>query len=210
MLEFLSSVFYYLTFDFGAYAVVLALSLLLANAVVFLLEVTAILLFKVNRECVYFSCFSLICLILSAYFSLQDYFGEKVLFLDFKTVYAFLTVYSVLILTFFASLKKLSVKKVKQINDAIIEKPEEEILSVSNATRYFKKDEIFSGYLDVSYVKQLIAELKTKQLSESDYQAIEELEVYLLRFTTRQPNEEERIVLSEYLSMLIKKLAIYA
>lgn len=67
----------------------------------------------------------------------------------------------------------------------------------------------FDGYLDVSYLKSLINLLKEKNLSESDKKEIEDLEVYLMNFASRQPYNSERLKLSGYLSDFMKKLARY-
>ncbi|MBQ3234590.1 MAG: hypothetical protein IJA97_00345 [Clostridia bacterium] len=211
MLEYIKPALNYLTFDFGVNAYLIALGIFLANALVFVIELAVTAFKKARRESSYFLCFSLVCFLLTAYFIVQDYKGAKLLFLSFESIYAFLTLYMALLLTFFALLKKRFDKVKEKVCKEVI-KPviKEEYPPVSNAVKYFKKSEIFSGYLDVGYVKQLINELKQKPLSESDYKDIEELEVYLLRFITRQPDAEERAILSNYLSMLIKKLALYA
>lgn len=209
MLEFIKPVFNFLCYDFGSYFAVIGLSIFIANAFVFLLQLTLSIFSKTSSDSSYFLCFSLVFLLLFAYFSIRDYLGEKTLFNDAIKIYSALTLYSVLILVCFAIIKRASNKPIKEETNVNCEKAEQ-LPPVSNAVKYFKKDEIFSGYLDVSYVKQLINELKQKDITERDYEQIEELEVYLLRFITRQPNAEERVVLSEQLSMLIKKLALYA
>ena len=70
--------------------------------------------------------------------------------------------------------------------------------------------QVFSGYVDVKYIKSLIENLKTNDLSEQDDKEIEELEVYLLNFVNRQPNDSERQELSKRLNALIKTLSNYA
>ena len=70
-------------------------------------------------------------------------------------------------------------------------------------------DENLDGYLDVSYLKSLINLLKDKNLTESDKKEIEDLEVYLMNFASRQPYNSERLELSGYLSDFMKKLARY-
>ena len=70
--------------------------------------------------------------------------------------------------------------------------------------------QVYSGYVDVGYIKSLINNLKNNQLEESDSKEIEEFEVYLLNFVNRQPINNERQELSIRLNSLIKKLAKYA
>ena len=209
MIESIVPFFEYLCYDFGKYACVIAVALFIASALSFLIEFTLTLSQKKERDGVCFLCFSLVGIIISAYFSVQDYLGVKRLFLSVDYVYAFLTLYSVCALIFYSAIKKVSQKrkgKVKKSEDIKME----EVLPTSNAVKYFKMEDIKGEYLNVSYVKELISSLKQKQLTDSDYRELEELEVYLLRFISRQPEGEERAVLSEYLSMLIKKLSLYA
>lgn len=86
-------------------------------------------------------------------------------------------------------------------------------LSIKNAVEKLKLTEeepmVFSGFIDLSYVKSLIESLNKKDLEEKDRLEVEELEVYLLNFVNRQPSELEREVLSKHLGGLIKKLAKY-
>ncbi len=209
MLEFLSSVLNFLSFDLGALACVVAVSPFFANFVIFMIEFLLSVLSKYRRDGVYYLCFSLVGLTVSAYFCIQDFLGEKGLFISANIVYAFLSVYVCFILLSYSLVRKLSSKKEVVKSERKVEL-EEIPLAPSKAIDYFKKPDIEHGYLDIGYVKELIRELKTKPLSDSDYREIEELEVYLLRFITRQPEGYERKILSEKLSMLIKKLALYA
>ncbi len=209
MLEFLSSVLNYLCCDLVENAYIVAITPLLTNLVVFIIELIVLGFSKRKRDSTYYLCFSIIGIAVSAYFSIQDFLGEKRLFNNANLVYAFLTFYGCLIIIFYAVIRKLSSKPVAVKNEPKLAL-EEVALAPSKAVDYFKKPDIEHGYLDIGYVKSLICELKTKPLSDSDYREIEELEVYLLRFITRQPEGEERKILSEKLSMLIKKLALYA
>ena len=68
---------------------------------------------------------------------------------------------------------------------------------------------VYSGYIDVSYVKSLIDKLKQSPLEYEDEKEIEDFEIYLLNFVNRQPSGYERKCLSEYMGSLIKKLAKY-
>ena len=70
--------------------------------------------------------------------------------------------------------------------------------------------QVFSGYVDVGYIKTLINNLKSNDLTETDRIELEEFEVYLLNFVNRQPTNAERQDLSSKLGGLIKKLAKYA
>ncbi len=67
----------------------------------------------------------------------------------------------------------------------------------------------YSGYLNVEYLKALIDKLKQSDLEEQELLEIEEFEVYLLNFVSRQPTGSERQVLSNYIGLLFKKLAKY-
>ena len=70
--------------------------------------------------------------------------------------------------------------------------------------------QVFSGYVDVGYVKNLINSLKDKPVTQDESREIEDLEVYLLNFVNRQPNNTERQELSSKLGALIKTLSKYA
>ena len=70
--------------------------------------------------------------------------------------------------------------------------------------------QVFSGYVDVGYIKTLINNLKSNDLTEEDRLELDEFEVYLLNFVNRQPTSTERQDLSCRLGGLIKKLAKYA
>ena len=70
--------------------------------------------------------------------------------------------------------------------------------------------QVFSGYVDVGYIKTLISSLKDKGLTQAESREIEDLEVYLLNFVNRQPNSNERQELSARLNGLIKTLSKYA
>lgn len=209
MLEFLSSVLDFLSCDLIENAYLVAITPLLTNFLVFIIELIALSFSKRERDSAYYLCFSIIGITISAYFSIQDFLGEKRLFTSGNLVYAFLSFYGCLIIIFYAVIRKLSSKPVLVKSPPKVLK-EEVLLSPSRAVNYFKKPDIENGYLDIGYVKSLICELKTKPLSDSDYREIEEFEVYLLRFISRQPEGEERKIISAYLSSLIKKLALYA
>ncbi|MBO5712629.1 MAG: hypothetical protein J6R88_00290 [Clostridia bacterium] len=67
----------------------------------------------------------------------------------------------------------------------------------------------FDGFLDISYLKSLLSQLNEKNLTEEDRKDLEDFEVYLMNFASRQPYRSERVKLSAYLSDFIKKLARY-
>ena len=67
----------------------------------------------------------------------------------------------------------------------------------------------YDGFLDVAYLKSLLSLLRQKQLTEIDSNELDEFEVYLMNFASRQPYRSERIKLSGYLSDFMKKLARY-
>ncbi len=66
-----------------------------------------------------------------------------------------------------------------------------------------------NDFIDVEYIKELISSLKDKPLTLQESEELEELEVFLLNFCYRRPNQEEKDKLSSYLSSLMKKLAYY-
>lgn len=68
---------------------------------------------------------------------------------------------------------------------------------------------VYSGYIDVVYLKGLIDKIKEKELEYDDEREVEELEIYLLNFVNRQPNAYERKKLSSFIEGFIKKLAKY-
>ena len=73
----------------------------------------------------------------------------------------------------------------------------------------FGADGLFSGYLNVKYVRYLIDKLKNCDISVSERKEAEDFEVYLMNFAYRQPTETEREELSPKLNALIKTLAKY-
>lgn len=205
-----------ISFDFGYIAHIIAISLTLSMLVVFLLEVIICLLSKKQRDTVYYLCYTLLSLVVTLYFAVEDYFGEKLLFETPKSVYACMTVLislSIIFYTVIRSLSNIKTYKKREEKPSNFSEPSSEI-KVSTITpkpySYVSQASVTGGYLDVSHVKSLIASLKEKPLPDSDYREIEDLELYLMNFISRQPSDSERVVLSEKLSMLIKKIALYA
>lgn len=208
MLNYIKLTLNFLCYDFDKFAWLIAVSLLAVEVLVFLVALIVVLIKKSNSDASYFLIVSFLALISSVYFALEDYRLEKALFITFKSVYVYAIVFAIITSVFYLIIKKASTKKPLKIIET---KPlSSENLPVSNTVKYFNKREILTDYLDVSYIRTLILELKQKSLSIEDYSQIEEFEIYLLRFISRQPNSEERVVLSNYLSMLIKKISLYA
>ena len=101
--------------------------------------------------------------------------------------------------------KKDTFKGVKKIDIEKVEKPKTvEVLSCVE-----EPVSVYGGYIDVLYLKGLIDKIKEKNLEYDDEREIEELEIYLLNFVTRQPNAYERGKLSNYIESFFKKLAKY-
>lgn len=210
MLNYIKLTLDFLCYDFDKYAWLISVSVLAVEVLLFIVTLIVFAVKKKSSDASYFLCLSFALIIISLYFSLEDYRLEKTLFKTFKNVYVYAIVFTLLTVIFYMIIKGISVKKQVKNTDREIGLEKLEELPPSNAVKYFNKQEVLSGYIDVGYIKSLILELKQKGLTDEDYNKIEELEIYLLRFISRQPNGEERVILSEYLSMLIKKLSLYS
>ena len=195
------------------YAHVLTLIIAISYLLVFLIELILRALKKINGDTVYFLCYTFLSAILSAYFSVEDFFNQKLLFETPKFIYLFMTALLSLSIIFYVILRKISEKKpIKNSlkkEEVISKKPTLEPITTVYEPATNKDISNTSGYLDVSYVKSLINELKRKNLSEKDYAEVEDFELYLLNFISRQPLNSERFILNEKISMLIKKIAYY-
>ena len=214
MLETIKLAVEFLDKELGVYASLMVVILSISLVTIFLLEFLVCLLSKRKKDTVYYLCYTLLNLVVTAYFAVDDYFGEKLLFETPKSVYTVMTVIVSISILFYTLICIASRRdRDKKISQPIQEEKSKDIevstIKPKTYEHYFKGN-ISSGYLDVSHVKSLINELKQKELSDSDYSEIEELELYLMNFISRQPEGEERAVLSEKLSMLIKKIALYA
>lgn len=213
MLENVKLAVEFISGELGVYASLMVIILTISLVTIFLLEFLVRLLSKNKKDAVYYLCYTLLNLVVTAYFAIEDYFGEKLLFETPKSVYTVMTAIVSISILFYTLICLVS-RKAKKENSQLIQEEnskEVEISTIKPKTyEHYFKGNISSGYLDVSHVKSLISELKQKELSDSDYSQIEELELYLMNFISRQPNGEERAVLSEKLSMLIKKIAQYA
>ena len=200
--------------ELGVYASLSVIALTISLVFIFLLEFLLCLLSNKKRDTVYYLCYNLLNLVVTAYFAVEDYFGEKLLFETPKSVYTVMTVIvsiSIIFYTLICMASRRDRCSKTTLNTQDESEREVEVLTVKpKPYEHYFKPSISDGYLDVSHVKSLINELKKKELSESDYSEVEELELYLMNFISRQPLGEERAVLSEKLSMLIKKIALYA
>ena len=218
MLERIKLAVEFLTGNIGVYASLAVVVLTLSFALIFLIEITVCLFSQRKKDTVYYLCYNLLNVVVTAYFAIEDYFGKKLLFETPKSVYTVMTVIISLSIIFYMMVCSLARrdkgKKSREKAVDFIEKENDKQIEVSivkpKPYEHYFKGELYTGYLNVSHVKNLIYELKQKELSESDYRQIEELELYLMNFISRQPTDGERAVLSEKLSMLIKKIALYA
>ena len=212
MVDIFNKIIGFISVNVGAIAPVLCAIVTLAHLTVFLLEIVMAVFLRKKQNAEYFLVFSGICLILSAYFAIEDFSGLKTVFSTEKKVYVFISALSVLSLLWFTAIKlsgKLYRKKQAKA-PTIIERQPQAQTSCERVETLLDANGELSGYLSVSHVKSLISELKTKPLSETDARELEEFEVYLLNFVTRQTSPPERKVLSGYLSELIKKTSRYA
>lgn len=200
--------------ELGVCASLMVVVLTISLLTIFLLELLIHLICKRKKDTVYYLCYTILNLVVTAYFAVEDYFGQKLLFETPKSVYTVMTVIVSISILFYMLISLASRRdgdKKMPPQNAREEDKEVEVITVKPKTyeHYFNGD-IGGAYLDVSYVKSLIDNLKQKELSDSDYSEVESLELYLMNFASRQPVGEERAMLSEKLSMLIKKIALYA
>ena len=161
------------------------------------------------KKCLKFTC---LCLFLLTF---GDFLTAKTIFTSLEG--SFIAFFSVIIVVsavyyFLSPLKKVKVSIKSTVKASEI--ASDYGLSVKRAVEHIKAVEdvpqVFSGYVDVGYVKSLILNLKSNDLSETDKQALDEFEVYLLNFVNRQPNNSERQEMSTKLNCLIKTLSKYA
>ena len=209
MLNYFKKIIDYLSFDFSAYSYIIVLALVIAFFVISIVEVLKTAISKKSCIVGYYGFYLFVNFLLVSYFSFEDYLRKNSLFLTFKNVYAFLTAILLLSTLFLLIVYAISSNKKVNALNLVAVKGENLDNEIVNKKVLTQSGELFTGYLDVNYVKSLVNKLKEKPLSDEDYLAVEDFEVYLLNFVSRQPNDNERKVLSEYLSMLIKKLAKY-
>ena len=188
----------------------------------FLIQFIVSCVYKKVQKYSYFK-FSVFTSLLSLITSLCEFYTSKKVFVDLYTAIIFTLFNLIISYSFYLILNAINkhnllktTRKNVIVND-IEEKPpispttKKAILKL-NAKEDLEnsiKDNYFSGYLNVEYVKQLINSLKEKPISQIDLSTLTQFEIYLMNFCIRQPNNTERQKLSEYLSFLIKKLAEY-
>lgn len=209
MQEYFKVVLDFLAYDFSEFAYIIVLGLTFTLLFIALLEVLSLFIFKSVRDLTYYVCYLIVNFVLSSYFTVNDYIKQKIVFNSAYKIYVFLTALlfiSMLLYMLVRLVNKNAIKKqkVKPLVATTEEKPKQ-----SNYIKYVLNEKPFEGYLNVNYVKQLINELKLSELTENEYKQLEEFELFLLNFVSRQPLKGERKELSEYMSMLIKKLAKY-
>ena len=145
--------------------------------------------------------------------SLAEKFYSSVMFNSYLNVLVIISVLLVLVilcnLVLLISFKKSKIKvpEMKFLEVPSIKNESDKGVEFINCVE--QGGSVYSGYIDVRYIKSLIEKLKEKTLELDDEAKIEEFEVYLLNFVNRQPNIKERDKLSNYVGDLIKKLAKY-
>ena len=200
----------------NSYISYILLTTLILVVVSYLVEIVLRFALKKRSNGQIFKSVSIICFVLSVVFSIGGLETASVFSSAIEVIYynlAFLIIVLVLCLTLNGEYKA-SIKK--QVLSCAESEQEVEAVAPSNVKRIVEtitcktlnKPE-YSGYLNIDYLKELIAELKKSDLDEQDLLEVEELELYLLNFVTRQPLEREREVLSTQIGLLFKKLAKY-
>ena len=178
--------------------------------VAFLVELTVVLIKKPKEIYVYSLRLSLVFFVLEAYFTVFDYVERKLLFSTVNSVVIYLALSLVKVVILHLVLRLIYKQRLKNSCKKPIKTLEE--LPPSNVKPFFAGEVIkpsFTGFINVEYLKGLIQELKTKKLELSDLCELEDFEVYLLNFVSREPNDYERKVLSTRVNSLIKKIARY-
>ena len=196
----------------GSYAYLASAICLLSYFAVLFIEILVVLITKIRRDCSYFLCFGLVVVIASFIFGYKDLTAYRKLFTNESLLVVYMCSLVIVVLLSFTFLRAISSFFAPKLSKKPIKEDKKEPQKFeSSALNYFEADKkLSSNYLDVSYVRQLIYKLKDKDLSDTDLEEVEELEVFLLNFACRQPSAAERPQLSSYLSSLIKKLAKYA
>ncbi|MBR6737688.1 MAG: hypothetical protein IKL82_04945 [Clostridia bacterium] len=199
--------------DFSAYVII---SLTISQTLIFIIELIISLTKRPKKSHVYNFLFSCVLLIVQSYFSVSDYLNKSLLFVSAWHVYTYLSICVLLCVIYSTALYLIyDIKRKKAVKKP--RKPLEvaETLSPSKVETYFTTDGVLngngelSGWLNVSHLKGLLKELKTKNLNEEELKEVEDFEVYLLNFINRQPNAYERKILSGQINLLFKKIARY-
>ncbi len=199
---FLSNFVYYLIVSCYAFTAILT--------IIFLIVKVA---FKWNYKLKNYNLLNLVFLILLVNTIILERIEYKVLYNNYFNVVISLSVFFILVILGNVILGSLKFKK-KSVNKNINKTPikvihEDNPKKVERVSCIEEPTTVYSGYVDVSYLKSLIYALKSKELEYEDFKEIEEFEVYLLNFVNRQPTAQERVKLSGLIGSLFKKLAKY-
>ena len=184
----------------------------------FLIETVLILFSKKSLEGEFYKSVTSLSLLLLTIFSVSSFATNQLVFKSAIEVFYYNASMVLFCLAMLLTLKLILNKRVKET--AIIAEQEERVENVkiepTNVKRIVEtitcktaNEQEYSGYLNVEYLKTLIDKLKQNDLEEQELLEVEDLEVYLLNFITRQPTASERQVLSNYIGLLLKKLAKY-
>ena len=211
------AIFYLKSFienDFSTYIILL---LLIIPFICFVVEAVLNICLKRNTKGEFFKSVSLISLLLSILFSVGGLVNSTVNFDNVLEVFYYNLTLTTLCYSAYLCLKLVGSLCSKKPKEILIEKEYDKVdLAPTNVKRIVetisckapdKKE--YSGYLNVDYLRQLIEELKKNELDEQELNELEEFEVYLLNFITRQPEGKERQMISNYIGALFKKLAKY-
>lgn len=218
-------------YSFSKYNKLGVISFALSIALIVLIIATflVVILSKKAVNLKAFKCFTAILLTLITVISAFEFINVKKVFLVVDSVIVYVFALTILCATFYTVIylteysKRLKLTKTKNVSSVKLNKvnnltdSEQAPLTNNNVKEVIKLKCVspqidggeFDGYLDVSYLKSLIALLRERNLTEKDDKELEDLEVYLMNFARRQPYKSERSKLTEYLSDLMKKLARY-
>ena len=213
IINFLNEVF------FSKYSLFIICGLLIVPFISFLIEVILNIVLKKNTRGEVSKSTSIISVLLSTIFSTSNYISGSRVFLSVKEVVFYNLTLALLCYILYKTasiIGQFCTKKTASVVDFIESESKSEVLPPTNVKRIVEtitcktanKNE-YSGYLNVDYLRELISQLKKSELEPKDLFEVEELEVYLLNFVTRQPTSEERQILSNHIGLLFKKLAKY-
>ena len=196
----------------GEHAPYISMSVFLACILIFIVELVVAIVKAPKKIYFYNLCFSVALIIVGSYFAISDLLYTKLVFFSAERVYVYCSVCLLVCLLFYICLYGVYSARCKNAEEKPIKKQEE--LPASRATAYFsgRVEDLelnANSWLDINYLKGLISNLKSKDIPTSDLIELEDFEVYLLNFVTREPNAYERKVLSEKINLLIKKIALY-
>ncbi len=186
-------------------------------AVCFIVELSYILLSKKSTSALFFKSGVLIILPFTTLFSLSNYCVGNAVFINVKEIIYYNALLLIVSYVLYLILKIACYfiikanKKALLVLDKIEPMPPKTNVKkiVETITCKTFNEKCYSGYLDIDYCKQLIQKLKGVNLESIDDSKLEDFEVYLLNFVSRQPNESERDKVGDYLNWIIKTLAKY-